>query len=204
MSNKPTVVILIDKSTSMRDHDTTVRDGLEPLVNDRDLNSKADLLGAIFGSHCSAVGKLVNYYNTWADQGSTHLYEAAISTLDQMQRMKGAADPVLVIMITDGDDTTKQTPDNCKATVEHAEEILTWDFLFVGTNQNAYETGKLMGVKTGKTLSFDNTTGGFEAMLQSLQRIVPDWVAGNIGHEEEFFTKDDKKKHKASANSFDI
>ncbi len=195
--SKPKIVFIVDKSGSMRDKLPVVNHGLQKLLDDPDLNNKADLFGVSFGSQVGGVETLPGFFRQHQDWGGTALYEAVVKTLDGMHKVGAtAAVPTLVMMITDGQNNEgRTTVEDAATAVEHAEDIFNWDFLFVGTDMDAYKVGDEMHVKPGKTLSFTNSRDGFKAVMDSLHRITGDWVNGHLSHDGDFFTEADRAAH---------
>lgn len=192
--SKPKIVFIVDKSGSMRESLPVVNTGLSALLNDVDLNKAADLFAVSFGSTVSEVDPLTTFFRHRQDWGGTALYEAVVKTLDGMHKIGAtAAVPTLVIMVTDGDNNEgRATVEDAATAVEHAEDIFNWDFLFVGTDMDAYKTGDRMRVKPGKTLQFTNSQEGFKAVMDSLQRITTEWTNGHLSHDSDFFTDADR------------
>lgn len=184
----PNIIFLVDTSGSMSWAHRTVENHLLRIFNN--MNGTRAKVG---------IGTFDDSYNRiqWKNPriaigGGTQLYDSAIQFIGELSSQFSAADKCLLIMVTDGGDTSgnPNRASDVKNEVTMAEEVLGWDFLFVGTNMNAYKVGANMGVKASKSLSFANSGEGFENMLQALDSICDRWAAGNIGHEEEFFTEE--------------
>lgn len=189
MSNKKIkIVVVVDISGSMENQAPVVRTKLREAVNQLDAN-QVDFGVATFSERFDGI-----QWNRWdigPVRGATALYDSCVETIQDLSSQFDASDKVLICVITDGGNNAGSARVGQVASEVHvAEEILAWDFLFVGTNQNAYKVGADMGVKASKALSFANSSEGFEHMLDSLKSIFPQWVAGNIAHDGEFFSEE--------------
>lgn len=200
MFNKelPSVVFVVDASGSMRKHAHTVNaklaDGLFPEFGN---GINANLGTIYFDDHVPNI--------TWGKQhamrpnGETDLYGACVKVLEELRAIRGASDKCLVIVVTDGGhnwNSRSLTAESVKSEVSIAEDILGWDFLFVGTNQDANRVGSQLGIKPGKALSFAASEQGFELMLDTLKDVTTKWVSGNLAHESDFFTPEVKEQQR--------
>lgn len=184
----PNIVFLVDTSGSMSSWRDTVERHL--LHIHKNMDGKQAKVGiATFDDQYNRIQWVNPRINIG---GGTQLFDSAVAFIGEMTSHFSAADKCLLIMVTDGGDTSNrpQGAATVKSEVTMAEDILGWDFLYVGTNQNAYKVGDNMGVKASKSLSFANSSEGFENMLKALEGICSKWAAGNIGHDEEFFTEE--------------
>ena len=130
----------------------------------------------------------------WPRKGEgTRLMDAVINGINDISSLCNGSDKVMIIVLTDGQDVNSQSSarDVCRE-VQRVESVLNWDFLFVGTNQDAEAVGRDLGVQTSKTLSFACNHQGWDAMLEELSRVCERWVTGNLQSNDDFFTSDVK------------
>lgn len=139
-----------------------------------------DTLYEVVYSACplSAVPKLTE--ETFVPRGSTALYDAIGRTLnEQGARIKaeGWAELVIVQIITDGAENASHeySAEQVKAMIEHAEKH-GWVFLFLAANQDAFATGRTLGISAGTTASYSadaigtkHAYGATSAMTSSLR-----------------------------------
>ena len=56
---------------------------------------------------------------------------------------------VLCVIITDGQENASRefSTNDVKKRIEHQQNVYQWEFLFLATNQNAFESGSALGIK---------------------------------------------------------
>jgi len=207
MSTKhlPRIVYLVDTSGSMGWALSLVEGKLQQ-AKAALKNTKPHHFGlATFSTYYNGIDWDSDVYLT-RNGGDTLLYGSCIQLIQELTQRYTAADKILICVITDGGDSSldsRATASAVAAEVGVAEDILGWDFLFLGTNTNAYEVGQRMGVKGSKTLGFANSKDGFDRMLDSLADVGTRWLNGLVGHDDSFFTEDVRsQQEKLGAISF--
>jgi hypothetical protein len=98
----------------------------------------------------------------------TALYDALGKTINTVGQELAALDeserPGLVqfVIITDGMENASRefTSDAVKNLITHQTEKYNWDFVFVGSNQDAVLTASTLGISAGSALTYDNATVG--------------------------------------------
>lgn len=190
------IVYLVDTSGSMSSHISLVSKKLQETENAITANGRpVELALCTFDNELRALNwnGLSKYIQSG---GGTELYRSCTELLQRLSSEFSGGDKIMVVVITDGMDNSSYGSDCTRlqqavaSEVSLAEDVYGWDFLFVGTNQNAYEVGSKMGVKTTKALSFAATAGGFDHMLDSLKDISIQWLNNNIGHSDSFFSQE--------------
>lgn len=101
-------------------------------------------------------------------RGSTALHDAIVASTttfgDALSQLPEEDRPgnVLVIVVTDGHENASR-----EATIADVKKIITtqqdtygWEFLFLGANQDAMETGASFGLSKGSTMTYAATRGG--------------------------------------------
>ena len=114
---------------------------------------------------------------TYAPRGCTALLDAigrTINTigerLDKSERDRPSK--VIIAILTDGLENASQEfkPKQIHWMIEHQREIYSWEFIYLGANQDAIEVGEKMGIAPGCAVEFDAAPGGtakaFEAASQ--------------------------------------
>lgn len=190
---KPIVYFLVDASGSMEHQMPIVTDHINKIIFDRNrADSNFDIIVQAFDSNLRGESpKNTEVY--LRATGGTYLWKSANTVLKNLNIKYRGKTKVLMIVITDGADTehSHTSIEDLKNEIKVAEDILQWDLLFIGTNQNANANGQRVGFKSGKTLSFHNSDKGFEHMLQACERIVGEWATGQIAHNDNFFTEEE-------------
>lgn len=113
---------------------------------------------------------------TFVPRGNTPLHEAVATVVRKTEkRIADSLDfdrpeRVLVVTITDGQENSSigWTKEQVSQLTEHKEKNDHWEFVYLGANQNAWDVGASLGVKSSSCLSYVASAGGTEAMFKSL------------------------------------
>ena len=87
--------------------------------------------------------------------GCTALNDAVCIAIDTMGKEFAAMpeeerpENVLCVIITDGQKNAskKFSTSDVKKRIEHQQDVYKWEFLFLAANQDAFESGEVLGVK---------------------------------------------------------
>jgi hypothetical protein len=192
---KPSVVFVLDESGSMGQWRALMDQRLGRMYKAFDDHAIDANLGVVhFSTDITPIDWV--YHRGLHAGGNTNLYGACVQTLHELRTKLTIMDKCLVIVITDGEHNAGNcayAKEQVAAEVSLAEDSMGWDFLFVGTDLDAYHLGSELGIKPGKALSFATSQDGFEKMLDSLQSIISRWVAGQVQHDQDFFTQQDRE-----------
>ena len=93
----------------------------------------------------------------------TALYDAIGKTIDRTGKRLESLPPdqrpskVLFLILTDGLENASReyTKEKIKEMIEHQRTVYSWEFIFLGANQDAIEVGTGLGISKGSTMSFD-------------------------------------------------
>lgn len=125
---------------------------------------------------------------TYQPRGCTALYDAMgrtiknygqyLSDLSEEER----PERILVVAITDGLNNASREfdLDQVREMIKHQTEVYKWDFVFLGSNIDAWNAGQAMGVVPSSTLQFANTKGSVGSAFQSLSRNTRQYRASNM------------------------
>ncbi|MBT1193362.1 VWA domain-containing protein [Rhodococcoides kroppenstedtii] len=77
---------------------------------------------------------------------------------------------VTVVVLTDGPAGSgrRWTLDDVRRLIERQEAEFGWDFVFLGANTDAVETGAKMGFARNKSLTFDASSAGIESAFSAV------------------------------------
>lgn len=115
---------------------------------------------------------------TYVPRGSTALFDAMgrtinnygkyLSDLPEDQR----PERILFVTITDGENNASKefTLTQVAEMVKHQTDVYKWDFVFLGSNIDAWDAGSSLGVKSSSTLQFANSKGSVASAFQSLSK----------------------------------
>lgn len=112
--------------------------------------------------------------------GYTALYDAIQSTIDKTGARLAALpederpERVLVVILTDGEENASKeaTAEKVAESIKHQESVYSWDFVFLGANQDAVLTAKSMGIAAGKSLTYQSTNAGMGTVFETYNTYV--------------------------------
>jgi hypothetical protein len=105
-------------------------------------------------------------------RGGTALYDAIVSSTakfgEALAQLPEEDRPgtVLTIIVTDGQEnmSRESTIDDVKSIITQQQDVYGWEFLFLGANQDAIETGDSFGLRKGASMTYTaNATGTADA-----------------------------------------
>lgn len=113
---------------------------------------------------------------TYSPRGSTALYDAIGRTIDEygayLSSLKEEDRPerVLVITLTDGynNASTKYSLAQVRDRIKTQTETYKWDFVFLGSNIDAWEAGEGLGVARSATMQFASVGSSVKMAFASL------------------------------------
>ena len=116
-------------------------------------------------------------------RGMTPLYDAVGLLLDRAERRGGDDADQLVVILTDGMEnaSTRWTHHDLFRRIADLRRR-GWTFVFLGANQNSYDTGGRMSMPAGNVSNFRPDESGVHAAYTGLDRTVRKW-RGKARHE---------------------
>ena len=111
-------------------------------------------------------------------RGGTALYDAVgrivNKTGQRFAALKEDERParVVVVIITDGEENSSRefSGSKVKELVKHQSDKYSWEFVFFGANQDAFNAAASIGVKSSNTMTFAANTRGVKSGLDSLSK----------------------------------
>lgn len=122
-----------------------------------------------------------NLMDSYRCSGCTALNDAVCQAIDEtgkkLASMSEEERPakVLFVIITDGEEnaSTHFTNANVKQRIKHQSEVYKWGFIFLGANQDAFATGREMGISDAMCLNIDtNSSQGVARTGRILGRVA--------------------------------
>jgi hypothetical protein len=122
--------------------------------------------------------------NNYIPRGGTALYDSLGKTINDMGARLSAMpeeerpEKVLVVTITDGEDNdhlhnrdaVRMDSIMVKGMVEHQTKVYSWDFAYIGANQDSWAVGSSMGYQAGTTLDYVADSAGTALAFDTLSR----------------------------------
>ena len=101
-------------------------------------------------------------------RGSTALHDAIVMSTskfgDALSQLPEEDRPgtVLVTIVTDGQENASRESNisHVKALITQQQDVYNWQFLFLGANQDALQTGESFGLRKGASMTYTATRGG--------------------------------------------
>ena len=199
---KTELVFVIDRSGSMSGIRGDMEGGFnEYIENQKKLPGECNVTLCQFDDHFDTV-----YYGPIADmpryrlepRGSTALMDAMGRTMvavgGRLAAMKEADRPekVLIVVITDGHENSSREfgASKIREMVKHQTEKYSWDFVFLGANQDAVLSAAEYGIR-GNTATYKSTSSGTRGMLRTLDRSTGLYRSSGTNRSAPIITQDD-------------
>ncbi|MCH8885882.1 MAG: VWA domain-containing protein [SAR324 cluster bacterium] len=134
---------------------------------------------------------------TFVPRGSTALLDAIGRTLEytgaRLGKMKKASRPdqVLFVIITDGQENASRefSLEQINRMIGERKEKDLWQFVFIGANQDAIESGAELGIDAGNTHAFAADAQGTQAMFQRVSGSTVAYRESGVAQSAGFFKK---------------
>lgn len=113
---------------------------------------------------------------TFVPRGGTALLDAVGKTIntvgEQLSKIEENDRPeqVVVVIITDGEENSSHefNSDQVKQLIKTQTEVYSWQFTYIGANQDAWSVADTLGIVRSSALKFNSTSKGSAAMFDSL------------------------------------
>lgn len=157
---------------------------------------------------------------TYLPRGSTALYDAIGFTIDSYGKYlaelpeEERPDRILFVTITDGLNNASKTftVEAVRDKIKHQTENYKWDFVFLGSNIDAWSAGESLGVAADSTLQMssvaDSYSKGFDSLGKNTQvyrtSAAPgkfSFCAADYDAQDQFLDGEQKSKNKKQAKS---
>lgn len=182
--NSIEIICILDRSGSMHSIKMDAIGGFNTFIEDqKKVEGEAKVSVYIFDDVYEILyeeqdiqnAPLLNTEN-FVPRGGTALHDAIGRTINSVgERLAKTPEEerpenVLFLIITDGGENMSRefSGNKIKEMIEHQEEKYSWDFTFIGANQDAALVGGLLGIKSHKTMSFAATSDGTNDMMSTL------------------------------------
>ena len=190
MKKSTDITIILDRSGSMEMIKRSTINGFNSFLKEQqNTDGEAKLTLVQFDHEYQVIYEAVNINDvkglntdTFIPRGSTALLDAIGLTINNTKnRIKlleksEKPDNVLVVIITDGQENTsnKYTREKIFKKISKREKKDNWNFIFLGSNQDAIAEGSKFGIQADKALSFANNDRGTKMAFMSVSKIIHD------------------------------
>lgn len=215
------IIFVVDRSGSMSSIAKDMVGGYNEFIRkQRELKSECFVSFYQFDTIYESVFERTDLANvldlnekTYSPRGSTALFDAIGKTINNygayLATLKEEERPerVLFVTITDGENNASTEFDIVKVRdlIKHQTEKYQWDFVFLGSNIDAWDAGSGLGISASSTLQFANNGSSVKKAFMSLSnnatlyRSVADksaymFASSDLKDQEEYL--DDKLKAK--------
>jgi hypothetical protein len=191
------LIVILDASGSMGKRKQDVIGGFNQLIDDQRREPGDCFVTVVqfssFGRQKIIVDRKsvhkVAYLTNASYQtiGWTALYDAMATTIDDVgSRLADLPEwvrpgKVIVAVITDGEENNSReyTVDQVCSKVTHQRDVYSWEFLFVGANQDAILAGRALGVADGLSATYVDTADGYRRAFRGISYGVSSLRCGN-------------------------
>jgi uncharacterized protein YegL len=140
-------------------------------------------------------------YETFLPRGSTSLYDAIGRTINtEGARLSGLPESerpenVIILVVTDGGENSSHefTGEQVRKMTQHQQEKYNWQFIYLGSNQDAVFTAQTMGIHAANSMTYANNSQGTSAAYATMSNKVSAFRSG-AGEQSLNFNDDDRKE----------
>ena len=180
------ITVVLDKSGSMSSClNDTIGGFNQFLKTQKEIEGEATVTLVQFNGNYDLAIDMSPLSNTddlskenYRPNGSTALLDAIGRTINrvehQIEEKNGAQKPekTIFVIITDGEENASRefTRDQIMQMINDHRTEMSWEFIFIGANQDAIQAGNSLGVRQGSSLNYTASSVGTQAMYSSLTR----------------------------------
>jgi Mg-chelatase subunit ChlD len=177
MSQKFSIVFVMDKSGSMMNMGTEPIDGLNNFYEDQQKVGEFDSTLVFFNDKVTFIhqNKSSNEIEKitskeYSPGGMTALYDAIGKSIDYQKSIK--TDNVIFVVLTDGFENCSQEYDKniIKNLIEKMEKEYKWKFIYLGANQDSFTVGG--GIGFHNTQDFEASPLGCHTLMRNVSATV--------------------------------
>lgn len=175
------IIVILDRSGSMTPVISEVRGAFNAFVDGQKAQpGEARLSLVLFDDQYQSlyyhkdIQKVEPLGQEYTARGWTALFDAVGRTITEAgQRFANMPESerperVLCVIHTDGQEnhSKEYEQQDVKRMIEHQRDLYSWEFVFMGADQDAWSQGAGLGIAAGQTLSYDNKTQNAAAFDQ--------------------------------------
>lgn len=162
------LAVILDESGSMAISQLATISGFNEYIDSLKADQAPEPMVVSLTKFCTTFTKLwsnlpladVPLLNTalYQPDGLTALYDAIAHTLMDLEPAVQAADRVLCVILTDGQENSSKenTRDQIFAMIDERQKRGNWTFVFLGANQDSWATGAALGMVQGNVQNYQH------------------------------------------------
>jgi len=165
---KVEIVCVIDRSGSMSSIRSDAIGGFNTFLKEqKSVPGEATLTLALFDHEYITLHNAVNLRDvpeltteTYVPRGNTALYDAIGRTIDvvgsRLDKSATKPDKVIVVILTDGEENSSIEYPRARVAemIRHQQDKYSWEFVFLAANQDAFQSGAGLNIKSSNTANF--------------------------------------------------
>ena len=199
------ISIVLDRSGSMASIKDDTNGGFNTFISEQQkVDGRGTLTMVQFDNEYEIVHKALQLQKvpvlddtTFVPRGTTALLDAIGRTLEytgaRLGKMKKAERPdqVLFVIITDGEENASKefSLKQIHHMIGERKEKDLWQFVFIGANQDAIESGAELGIDAGNTYAFDADSEGTQEMFQQMAGSTVAYRSSGVAQSASFFKR---------------
>ena len=206
--NKTTthVIAILDMSGSMMGLEKATIDGYNEYINglksDGNPYKVSLTLFDTVNEHpytAEPIGEVIALTDKqYKPRGRTALYDAVCATLNEVKSKVGKDEKAVCIVITDGGENSSHeyTQKQFIALKKSLEKQGNWTFVYLGANQDAWDTARQWGYRTQNVATYNATTRGTGSTYAAMQVSTSSFAAQDAQMTADFIPQEVQQKLK--------
>lgn len=201
------IIVVLDESGSMSTIRKDTVGGFNTFIQDqRKVPGTADVTVVSFNSRPKTIHDSVPLTSdslelndsNYRPSGNTALLDAIglaiTSTGEKLSALPESDRPgkVIVVILTDGEEnaSTDYRRSQINEMITHQREKYSWDFVFLGANQDAFHEAGKLGISRGSTMSYAASAQGMSTNYANLSKSIS---RSRVGGSSVSFTDAERK-----------
>lgn len=188
------VSVIIDSSGSMQATADDAVGGFNTLLKEQQaIKGKATMSVMLFDTSFSRIETMTPLEDVnpltreaYSPSGMTALFDAVGNEINYLGKKlndmpeEERPDKVIVAIITDGCENSSReyTASKVKEMIEHQQNKYSWEFLFLGANQDSFLEASYIGINLNNVANYTNTSEGTYAAYATISRAVESYRWG--------------------------
>lgn len=215
MKNKTDITIVLDRSGSMDSVKSDTIGGFNSFLSSQQQNATEAALSLVqfddqyetlyIDKDIQEADKLSDA--TFEPRGSTALFDAVGRTINAVGQRLAALieterpDKVLMVIMTDGfENASKEfSAEKVSEMIRHQRDNYSWEFMFIGANQDAVLSAKQIGIATAASITYAANAEGTNLAFAQMASKINAYRSSSAPAALEFNDEDREEQYKAGA-----